>query len=184
MENPIALYKSLEDNKQRRGQELASGLNAANRAFLMMAQRSMREELAGQRGEAARLAAEAEIEKKRMQLAEDQRAQGADLDHKTFELYVDMLKNDPESARLFGNKFPNSVFARAGIQGFTPEEIDSAVFERIYRGKKERTAKADTDAYAAGAKIKSEGEAKRNLKYSAYYDGGREDVVSSVSPLM
>ena len=184
MENPIALYKSLEDNKQRRGQELASGLNAANRAFLMMAQRSMQEELAGKRGEAARLAAKADIEKKRMQLAEDQRAQGADLDHKTFELYVDMLKNDPESAKLFNSMFPNSRFAKAGIQGFTPEQIDSSVFNRADRAKKESRAKADTDAYAAGAKIKSEGEAKRNLKYSAYYDGGREDVVSSVSPLM
>ena len=104
--DPMALYQSIEASKRRDQEKLNSSMEGVNRAVMMMAQQAMRAELAGERGEAARLKAEAILDAKKLEL-EAQREDTVRKDERTAyederadqELYRQILKENPEAAK-------------------------------------------------------------------------------------
>ena len=205
--DPMALYQSIEANKRRDQEKLSSSMEGVNKAVMMMAQQAMRAELAGERGEAARLKAKAILDAKKLdleasaeegRLGREEKQLGRDEDIvKRLEV---MMVEDPESYKLYqskfspegafkglrgpmgGNRFPAPTATQAaGVPIYTDEEVDDVTFAREARKAKEGEAAAATQ----GLKRFAEKQADYRASHLTFEEsGGQEKIMKDAVSLM
>jgi hypothetical protein len=197
--DPMALYQSIEANKRRDQEKLSSSMEGVNKAVMMMAQQAMRAELAGERGEAARIKAKAILDAKKLELeasaeegrlGREEKQLGRDEDIvKRLEV---MMVEDPESYKLYqskfspegafkglrgpmgGNRFPAPTPTQAaGVPIHTDEEVDNVTLAR--------EARKNRGDIAAKAAVHT---AARDAKLAVFAQGGEQLAVKGMIPLL
>ena len=197
--DPMALYQSIEASKRRDQEKLNSSMEGVNRAVMMMAQQAMRAELAGERGEAARIKAKAILDAKKLEL--ESRAEEGRLSREEKQLGRDenevvrfekMLVEDPELYKLYqskfspegafkglrgpmgGNQFPAPTAPQAaGVPTHTDEEIDQFTAAR--------EARKNREDIAAKAAVHT---AERDAKVAVFAQGGEQLAVKGMTTLL